>query len=197
MSVCLLIIDDGRGHLDGCLESCAQYLPPMDACVMVDDSGHELGFAGAIQAGWDGVLETGCEFVFHLESDFRFCEPVDLRHMERLQEAMPSLAQITLKRQPWNPDEVAAGGVVELHPEDFERRSSGRTKWTEHRRFFTTNPSLYRASICERGWPQRRRSEGMFTHELLDAGYSFAIWGPKFAPPMVEHVGKARAGFGY
>ena len=68
---------------------------------------------------------------------------------------------------------------------------------SRHRRFFTTNPSVYRASLCERGWPQEPHSEGVFTHRLLADGFDFAFWGGRFDPPAVTHIGAERTGRGY
>lgn len=192
MSVCLLLIDDGReDYRDRCLASAAEHLPPLDVLVEVNDPAHELGFAGAIQAGWDGVLDAGVDYVFHLESDFTFNGPVALDAM--LDSLNEPLAQIALKRQAWNPEERAAGGICELHPDDF----TDVGPLTIHRRFFTTNPSLYRIEICRRGWPQVEHSEGVFTHQLLADGYLFALWGGRFDPPAVEHIGAHRKGRGY
>jgi GT2 family glycosyltransferase len=206
MSTCLLVIDDGReDYLDRCLESAARYLPPMQACVMVSDPNHELGFAGAVQAGWEGALESGCEWVFHLESDFVFTEAVPLEQMRALA-CRWGIGQVALKRQPWNERECAAGGIVEADPEDFEAREIVVTDaelvphtyaYTLHRKFFTTNPSLYSTALCLRGWPQVSESEGVFTHQLLADAYSFAFWGGPYDQPAVEHIGARRAGHGY
>lgn len=201
MSTALLFITDGRPCAEQTLASAAEHLPPLDACVIVDDSDHELGFAGAIAAGWEAILQTGCDFVFHLEDDFTFNAPVPLESMGQVLKVRPHIAQVALKRQPWSEEERAAGGVIEAHPDDF---SSARAPvgigaylyYTEHRRFFTTNPSLYRASLCEQGWPQEPESEGKFTARLLGQGYRFAYWGGKADPPVCEHIGQ-RAGVGY
>ncbi len=207
-TTCLLIIDDGRkDYLDRCLESAATYLPPMDACVMVSDPDHELGFASAVQAGWDGVLETGCEWVFHLESDFLLTHPVPLDSMRRIIEGSDAhgpnpketILQVSLLRQAWNAREKAAGGLILADVEDFCAVRTAGGEFTEHRRYFTTNPSLYRASLCHRGWPQVPNSEGVFTHELLadDAKLRFAIYGGWNDPPRCWHIGTERAGIGY
>lgn len=194
MSVCLLLIGDGReDYRERTLRSAAVALPPMDYCVEVDDTAHELGFAGAIQAGWDAALETGATHVFHLEADFTFNEAVPLEAMLDELDAHPTLAQVALKRQAWNAEEKAAGGICELHPGDFIDR--GPLCW--HRRFFTTNPSVYSAALCHMGWPQEPHSEGVFTHRLLAEGYRFAFWGGRFRAPMVTHIGEHRTGTGY
>lgn len=209
MSICLLIIDDGReDYLERCLESASIFLPPIDVCVMVSDPDHELGFAGAVQAGWDGVLETGSEWVFHLESDFLLTCPVPIERMQNIirdsngrhggERLPPMIAQVALKRQAWNAREKAAGGIIQADAIGFKSATKASTGWyTEHRKFFTTNPSLYPASICERGWPQCPDSEGMFTHQLLADGLSFAFLGPAEEPPRCLHIGTERTGTGY
>lgn len=198
MSTCLLVIGDGRDEVhERSWQSARENLPPFDHKVIVDDSDHSLGFAGAIRQGWEQVLETGAEWCFHLEADFTFNAPVPVDAMRDLLERRPRLAQIALKRQPVNAQECAAGGIVERHAQDFTEHSAGAVHWTEHRRFWTTNPSLYSTRYCRMGWPQEPESEGKFTHKLLaDPLLRFAFWGRKYDPPMVEHIGE-RCGVGY
>lgn len=201
--VALLLISDGRhDYLEQTLASAERCLPAVDALIHVDDTEHELGFAGAIQAGWDTVPETGCGWVFHLEADFIFNAPVPLEQMIATVRRDPNLAQMALKRQPWNDREVAAGGLCEADPDEYTehwRTLDGTLEtWTTNRRSFTTNPCVYRASICERGWPQIKHSEGNFTHELMkDPAIRFGLWGLKFGPPWVTHIGDQRTGNGY
>lgn len=198
MSVALLLIRDGRDtYHEQCLESACAMLPMelFDQVVTVDDRNHELGFAGAIQRGWD-QLETS--FVFHLEADFLFHVPVPVQSMLTVLDQFPHLAQLVLKRQPWNESEKLAGGIVEQHPDDYQEREWAGWAWTEHRRFFSTNPSIYSSRIFRMGWPQEPQSEGVFTHKLLkDPHLRFAFWGSKYARPTVQHIGHDRAGVGY
>lgn len=197
-SVCLLVIHDGRGdYLQRTMRSAAERLPmsAFDQFIEVDDTEHRLGFAGAIQHGWDQVRT---DWVFHLEGDFTFNEPVPVLEMIELLKSRQYLAQVALKRQAWNPEEKRAGGIIELHPDDFHERHGDGMTWTEHRRFFTTNPSVYSSRLCRIGWPQEQHSEGVFTHRLLaDPLLRFAFWGGKFASPKVHHIGDHRAGTGY
>jgi hypothetical protein len=195
MSITLLLIDDGRPYRERCTASINEMLPTVDRLVEVNDPDHELGFAGAIAEGW---RQIATDYVFHVEADFVFNAPVPLAEMVAVLKRRRYLAQLSLKRQAWNEEEKAAGGIVECHPEDFEQVTDHGDIWTEHRRYFTTNPSLYPASLCRQGWPQVENSEGIFTHLLLeDPKMRFGIWGPKFAPPLVEHIGQERAGVGY
>jgi hypothetical protein len=193
--ICLIFITDGRDCAKDAFASAQQHLPKPDQLVYVDDSDHERGFHGAVQAAWDLVPDEA-EYVFHLEDDFIFQQEVPIDDMLWLLDNKPWLAQVSLKRQAVNEEEKAAGGIVEAHPDDFEERHENEISYTVQRRYFTTNPCLYRANLVKRGWPQVPNSEGVFTHQLLDDDFSFAIYGEKFAAPMVEHVG-IRQGKGY
>lgn len=198
MSISLLVIHDGRAdYLQRTMRSAARHLPMgvFDDIIEVDDADHRLGFCGAIQKGWDQVKT---DWVFHLEGDFTFNENIPVLEMIELLRLRQYLAQVALKRQPWNPEEKQAGGIVELHQHDFHERHADGMTWTEHRRFFTTNPSVYSARLCRLGWPQQPQSEGVFTHRLLqDPLLKFAFWGGKFAFPKVTHIGEHRAGVKY
>lgn len=198
MSICLLRIGDGRDEYHERSWQSAIEAIAFDHVVTVDDREHQLGFAGAIQQGWDEVLQTAATHVFHLELDFLFNAPVDVDALVALLTEHKHLAQVVLKRQPVNPDEIAAGGLVEQHPGDFAQRVEHGVIWTEHRRYWSTNPSVYPVALCRHGWPQVPRSEGTFTHRLLeDPNVRFAIWGAKFDAPLVNHIGDTRAGHTY
>lgn len=154
------------------------------------------GFAGAIAAGWAAVADT--DHIFHLEDDFVFTRHVDLRAMTSVLERHPGLAQLALRRQPWNETEAAAGGVVEQHPEAYADCSDGTCFWLEHRIFFTTNPSLYPPWVRADGWPLVPHSEGVFSHRLFeDSHVRSAFWGTRRDTPWVVHIGDQRVGVGY
>ena len=198
--ICLLTIRDGRNEVhERARNSVMRSLPEFEYGVLVDDHEHKLGFAGAIKEGWRQILETDARWVFHCELDFTFKRRVPIDRMRDLLVQQPHLAQVSLKRQAWNEQEIAAGGIVELNPDDFHEKRNDDLVWTEHCRYFTTNPSLYSVRMCELGWPQEARSEGLFTRRVLDSipKAMFAIWGAKFASPMVHHIGVERAGHGY
>lgn len=153
------------------------------------------GFGGAIRNAWRYVGgHQGDRFVFHLEDDFIITRPVPLDDMVRVLDDNPSLVQLALRRQPWNSDERAAGGIVEQHPDAYEDRAG----WLAHRLFFTTNPCLYRSELRLTGWPVGSNSEGVFTHQLLeDPAVRFGFWGPRGSGEWCEHIGNDRVGVGY
>jgi hypothetical protein len=196
MRTALLFISDGRTEYhELSWRSAMDNLPAFDEYVAVEDPDHSKGFCGAIREGWDHICGLDVDYVFHLELDFTFNEPVNFDEMVDLLERNVEVAQVSLKRQPVNEREREAGGIVEADPDDFVEASDEYATWTEHRRYFTTNPSIYRASLCRLGWPQEAESEGKFTHRLLrDPLLRFAIWGGKHDPPKVQHIGEVRAG---
>jgi len=163
------------------------------------ESQKRLGFGGAIERAWQIILDNyDFDYVFHLEDDFIIEKPVDLKDFMAVLEERPYLQQMALLRQAWNEEEKKAGGIVQQNPDQFVPNQCRGYSWVEHRRFFTTNPSLYRRELVKRGWPNVKNSEGNFTLELTkDPTVQFGMWGPKFTEPWVNHIGNERIGSGY
>lgn len=197
MIVALLVISDGRDeYRQLTLDSAAEMLPQPDHLVEVDDRDHTLGFDGAIRAGWDQILDTDATHVFHLEADYTFHRPVLLAQMGEVLDRHPYLTQLALRRQPWNDIEAAAGTVV---PDYAIEHEMGASRWLEHTRNFTTNPSLYPRWLLEYGWPEGPHSEGRFSGYLrkLRPDLRFAYWGGRDDGEAVHHIGVHRAGRNY
>lgn len=232
MTAVLLVMSDGRReYLEPCVASAVECLDLASVAhrVIHDDSGsvrfgawlrerypdwhvittvRRSGFAGAIRSAWAAIesLDEAIEHVVHLEGDFTFNRPVPLGDMLDVLDAHPHLAQVALRRQPWNEAERQAGGIVELHPHEYADRVDGLDRhWLEHRLFFTTNPSVYRRSLLDAEWPDGERSEARFTEQLLMDGtpevpgpeVRFAYWGRRTDGPWVTHIGEHRAGHTY
>lgn len=161
------------------------------------------GFGGAIRSAWQHTRDTtSARFVFHLEDDFVPTRTVPLAGMVELLDRRPHIVQVALRRQPWNPAEHAAGGIVEQHPDDYAEEFLPRSwvAYLEHRRFFTTNPCLYRTELVrETDWPEGEQSEGRYGIGLLeqDPARRFAFYGARSSGVWVEHIGHARVGTGY
>lgn len=162
-------------------------------------TGNRSGFGGAYNNAWRHLARLPERFVFSTEDDFVFTRPVDLLAMADVLDENLCLHQLALRRQPWNPEERLAGGIVEQHPGDYrELFDHGHRHWLEHRRFFTTNPSLIRRSLCEQGWPTDEHSEGVFSHRLfVDPAARCGFWGSRDSGEWVEHIGHQRVGTGY
>lgn len=219
--ITLLVLTDGRDHIYETIPSALAHLDgPITRKIIHDDSADpdrscqlandfpdfdvitggstRLGFGGAIRHAWRYLLTDDTNpYPFHLEDDFLFRRRVDLRAMVGVLTRRPDLAQLALRRQPWNEDERAAGGVVEQHPDDYLDVADGIDRFLTHSRFFTTNPCLYRRDLIERGWPEDPHSEGKFGAQLRADCYQFAFWGPRASGEWVTHIGRERVGTGY
>lgn len=195
----LLVITDGRKDLlKRTLKSAEENLPQFEKKIIINDcqdpsfrlylntlydyevyhNYEKLGFCGAIQRGWDVLPVT--DYVFHLEEDFIFNEPVDIEKMKSILDG--NICQVSLKRQKWG-DEIQ--GFIEDNPQDYEQMDG----YVRHRNFFTTNPSLYKYDLTKLGFPQTKRSEFEFSKKVFNLGFYSAILGDKFDPPRVEHIG--------
>lgn len=183
------ISDRGDKYLPGCIESLDKLTGSYRAHV-VDDRDHRLGMAGAVQAAWDWAIQTGVDYLLHVEEDFRFTQPFDPDDAIRILNTDPRLAQVVLKRQPWSPEEHAAGGIIESHPEDYTDHQAGGLRWVSHQRIFSLNPCVIPRHILELGWPDG--NEAAMTTNLVTLGYRFAFFGDRDDPPRVEHVGHER-----
>lgn len=197
--ICVLTIRDGRDDVhEQSIKSLQENFPEPDEHIVIDDADHELGFSGAIQAGWEKVCELDVDYVFNHEADFLFNAPVPIDRMIRVLEQRPYLAQIVLKRQPVNEKEAEAGGIVEMWPDEYRQATDRGDVFSEHRLFWSTNPGVYSAAWCSQGWPQVGGSEMAWTDRLReDPDLRFAFWGGKFDTPRCEHIGYERAGHGY
>lgn len=154
---------------------------------IIDDREHKLGLAGAVRAAWEWALEAGCDYLLHWEEDFLPVVPTSLNALVVLLERNPKLAQVSLKRQPWGPEEVAFGGFIERAPHLY-RQASG---YIAHSEYFSLNPCLIPRHILTRGWPDGNEAE--FTAQLVTDGFHFGVYGQLDDPPRVVHVGAERS----
>lgn len=160
-------------------------------------TGKHLGFAGNVRRMWDAALGTGQEWIFWLEDDFTFNEPIDLPDLMLTMAEDPNLCQIMLKRQPWFPDEIAAGGFMERNLKAYTQVKRGNRVWAEHQLGYWTNPHLTRASFMARHeWPTGAGSEARFGDRVVKGERRSAVWGAIGSAPLVHHDGD-RTGDGY
>lgn len=210
MSTALILTTCGRRHYlersleslhDNCTEAFAHR-------IIVDDSGDSdfgawlrstftgwwvlshgtrAGLGAAVETAWDAVCRTDAEWVFHIEDDFTYTQTVPLDVMRSVLQDNPTLAQVTLYRQPWSPAERVAGGYLR----------DGRWTTTEVVRgyelhtdggLFSFNPTLYSARIahtCTGGL------EADVTAQL--DGYRFGVLSGHDQSPLCWHIGAERS----
>jgi hypothetical protein len=228
MSVAVLVITDGRdAYLEQAVDSVVNLSGNITEWWMFDDTGDEsyraslaarypawrhinggprLGASGAVRKAWEILNDqSSATYIFHLEQDFVITRVVPLDDLAGLLYDYPHIAQVVLRRNPVNPLEQAAGGVVEQHPGWYVDRIDpfGR-RWLEHSAYWSNNPCLYRTSILDLGWPEHiagQYGESTFTfllreHGMVDADgdqVRFAYWGPRDTGVWVEHIGHERS----
>jgi len=222
MRLLLLVMSDGRReYLERTMLSLGGILADVEHWVIHEDSGDPAdakwaagkfpgwrvhatgarsGFGGAIRSAWDLIRADypDATHVLHWEGDFTLNRPVEVRDMCAVLDDRPHLAQMALRRQAWNAEEIAAGGIIERWPGDFIEIKYGHTVWLEHRRWFTTNPCVYRAGLLDGGWPDGAESEGHFSAEVFaDTEMRAGYWGARDEAPWVHHIGDIRAGTEY
>lgn len=161
--------------------------------------GPRLGFGGAINRAWRYIAQEPTElFLFDTEDDFIFKRPVPLIDMASVLSQHPHIAQLALRRQPWNGEEKAAGGIVEMWPDSYTDVFWEGCAWLEHRLFWTTNPSLFHISRCASGWPAVDKSEAVYSKLVFaDPQTRGAYWGSRDSGEWVTHIGDERVGKGY
>lgn len=221
--IALLVVTDGRRD---CIQATIHSLRarlhgPVTTRLIYDDSGDEShrawlarefpeftvihagprqGFGGAIRAAWAHLRTCEEPFIAHWEDDFVLNDHLYLEGMCGLLDRYRHLVQVALLRQPWSVAEVAAGGIMQLDPGSYSERADEHFTWTQHRKFFTTNPCVYRHDLIDRfDWPTGDESEGHFGIRVFgsDPELHSAFLGKRFAPPLVHHIGDVRAGVGY
>lgn len=206
----VILTNRRRRYLPDTLKRIQEMVTGWDALTIVDDSGDarwratlareystaEIVPAAAEPAGYTTAMRTVVahmhgDVVAFWEEDFRPTEHIDLHTLAGILDRRPWLAQVALLRQPWYANEVAAGGVIEALQQDGTRFVNRRGV-IEHRAFFTCNPSVWRRSVYESGWPNVPWSENAKRDQLRSAGYRFGM----IPGVKVNHVGQ-RTGFGY
>ena len=148
--------------------------------------GVRAGLGAAIETGWDAIRRTDAFYVFHTEDDFTFEGPVPLAAMRTALDSDRLLAQVTLYRQPWSPQERALGGYLR-DGRWSSRPHAGYELWTDGQ-LFSFNPTLYRrriADACVGGL------EADVTAQL--DGYRFGVLAGPGERPLCWHIGAERS----
>lgn len=215
VKLAVVVIGDGRGqYLQQAVQSItSNVLHPITARIMVDDSGDpaygaELdilypeyiiihggrrGMAGAVQAGFDAALSVDPDYVLWVEEDFILTRQLPIGQAIQVLESHQNLAQMLFQRQPLSeiedPDVIA--GLIASSTTHRVHAS-----YTEHDAIFSMNPCLIPRRVVAMGWPAGPLgvgNEAGMTAKLLDAGYSFGVWGHVGDHRYCEHIGAVRS----
>jgi len=161
------------------------------------------GFEYAMNKLWDVVRSADTDFVFHLEDDFLFPDPVSLIDLVSILNENTSMSQVAFKRQPWFANEVAQGGLIQALERNqnvfTDKTSAAGIKYTEHRVLWTANPSVFPKWLIEKyPWPLESWSESLFAKSIFrNPGITSAYYGHKYDEPACIHIGKDKLGRSY
>jgi len=158
--------------------------------------GSSQGYVRATRNAQFHAIASGQPWVFWLEDDFTFNQPIDLLGMQKILDDHPELAQLSLKRQPWYPEEIEVGDMLAWRPRGTFKQRDG---YVEHRAYWTTNAMMVRRSfLASHEWPGQPGSERRFGQMIFrQPGVFGGILGAIDDPPLTHHIGHQRAGFGY
>ena len=207
-----IVLDDGRAdYLRQCVPTLTEHVAPIDTRILVNDTGEagygdwlgwtfkefdeivnhpkRLGLAGALRSAWTTALEYNPDYLFHVEGDFVFECDVDLGDMVRILDDNPTLAQVTLYRQPVNAEEVAIGGYMNT-PGRYVQCDG----YVKHSHLFSFNPCLIPADVARLCLAEPNDGlERGFTDTLLDFNFHFGIYGRIKDAPRIHHIGEKRS----
>jgi hypothetical protein len=147
-----------------------------------------MGLGAAIDTAWSHLSSVDCDYVFHLEDDWLFPVPVPIDEMAAHLERDPSLAQVTLYRQPGSPQEHIAGGYLRLHDYELAEAGDATDLWVS-RKLFSFNPSLYPKGVTH----YRGGLEAAVTDAMVRDGLRFAVLAGDGETPLCFHIGAERS----
>lgn len=163
-------------------------------------TGPRRGYGAAMNKAWAQLLRCTDGPVFWTEDDFTFNRTVDVDEMAGVLASNQRYAQLALRRQPWNPDEEAAGGVVEAHPGAFAEELLWDNTAADPRLhavlsqsgWWTNNPSLVSPWVLFTAYPEGKGAEGEFTFRLKQSrgDVLFGYWGAMDSGEAVRHIGE-------
>lgn len=213
-----VVVGNGRPDcLARTVKSLRDYLPRLDAYVMVDDSGdpdhHQFirdrytdfhlvlhpenrGMAAAVQAAWNTALAIGSDYIWHNEDDMELITEIPITRACQYLSERPDLAQLMFRRQPLNPEEQREGCVLAATCNHATDWSIDHPDYTTQNWIFSLNPCVIPRRVLELGWPSGPLgvgNESGMTKKLLAAGCTFGAWGhPLDGQQHVEHIGAVR-----
>lgn len=174
--------------LDGPVSSYLEKFGEAQGWEVLSTGPERLGLAANVAQAW-GALTADDEIVLDWEEDFLALD-VPLAEMVAVLGSNRDLAQVALVRQPWSPEEHAAGGL--LYGPNLAGDFTDQGGWLRQERIFTLNPYVARASLLRSLQPG---VETDLTSQCLARGLSFGYLGSASDPPKVLHIG-ASGGMG-
>lgn len=193
MRYALVLMDDTRDYLTDHREQILAALPEPPELVIEHIDHHHHGYTAQMVDLWQQLADLDHDappWVLLWEADFLPNSDVPLADMAAILDADNDLAQIALVRQPWWPNEHAAGGLLpSLEAQGILLYQADHH--VEHTGGWTSNPCLFRRTLpAAQPWPTAAWSEAAYGAQLRAAGYRFAYYGHRADGPRLTHVGQ-------
>lgn len=171
------------------------------SCVVVAVGKDRCGYSQAMREVFGVVRYINPKYNLHVEDDFILHRPPNLDDVCAVLDSYKDLSQMSFMRQPWYPNEVAAGGVVEALEEQgakvFNQKATAGKPWVRHNAFWTANPNVFPRWVADREWPDAPWCEMKFSQALRYDKKVSGIWGHRSNWVCVEHIGEVRNGIEY
>lgn len=211
-------VDGRRQHIEETMASVERFIRDnvkFDAGYIIDDSGdpefqswlretfpwltlvahpERSGLGGCFQSMLETFVASGCDYVFAVEDDTPLIGEIDLADMAAVLQSRSNLAQLMLMRPPFNTEEIAAGGVYAMSPDDYIERTDDVHTWVEHERHFGFQPFLATRDVAQYVLDSATNFlELGVTEPLKAAAFTFGYWGGLNDPPLCSHAGLVRS----
>lgn len=191
-----IIIDDSgnSGYRHWLIETFPEF-------VVVAVGKDRCGYAEAMRKVFEMVTYIGQPYNLHVEDDFKLHNPPNLDDVCSILGNFKHVSQMSFMRQPWYPNEIAAGGLVEAleqqGPVQFQQKINNGLPWVRHNAFWTANPNVFPQWVAHREWPDAPWCEMKFSQALRHDKKQSGIWGHRSNWVCVEHIGEIRNGTDY
>lgn len=191
-----MIIDDSgnTGYRHWLIETFPEF-------IVVAVGKDRCGYAEAMRKVFEMVVYMGQPYNLHIEDDFKLHLAPNLERVCAVLDNYPNVSQMSFMRQPWYPNEIQYGGVVEALEAQgtrvFTQKVSNGSPWVRHNAFWTANPNVFPQWVAHREWPDAPWCEMQFSKNLKRDRKLSGIWGNRDNWVCVEHIGEVRSGTDY
>lgn len=211
------MLTDGRDYVKETLPAWREALPDLELAV-VDDSGdnerrswlkdhadhlvspgiNRCGYTAAMRVVMGLAASSGRDHILLTEDDFLPIAIPDLSEVATIINEH-ELSQMSFRRQAWYKNEKRKGGILQAVATRAacNEMKQGHARWIEQSAYWTCNPSLFPRWVAERGWPDVKWSEKVFSDDIIADGYVAGVWGKWDDKPLTRHIGYEKKGTGY
>lgn len=154
------------------------------------------GLAFGIRQGWSAAIENpAVRYIWHHEDDYVVPDPIDLNELAQALNSAPTLAELTLKRDPYSSEEAAAGDYMKVGSHHYEdAKTPNGFEYVRHDQIFFSQPSLIPRAVAEACIRTNTDlTEPGLRDILTRLGYHFGVVGKIEDRPRVRHIGNRRS----